>query len=71
MGQDVSEQCLRDVRMVVLAFILGVREYSVILIRVGGDREITAERCEFMVRTLKGSTTKKATRRGPTVFYVL
>lgn len=70
MDDNASLVCVRDVAMVVFAFVFGLRESSVMGIRVDDVRVLTARKCEVIVRKVKGRTSEEALRRGPRVYAV-
>ncbi|CAN8064056.1 unnamed protein product [Agarophyton chilense] len=65
MAAGTSATCVRDAAMVVFAFIFGLRESSVLHIKVEDIYVLTSHRCEVLVRFLKGRTTDEAVLRGP------
>ena len=54
--------------MVMFAFIFGLRESSVMNVKVRDVFDIREGRCEVLVRFLKGRTEVEAVRRGPRVY---
>ena len=65
---DANQTCVRYVAMVVFAFIIILRESSVMNFKVKNVLDISEERCEVFVRFLKGRTKSESIRLVPKVY---